>query len=278
MLFELHCHSWYSKGTKIPWECLMSPKDIMKTAKRLGISGVALTDHRTTKGWKEARKEAKKNGLIFIPGIELQTREGHLIALGVSDDVENYLGLEETIDRIHEQGGLAIAPHPFDLKGDGIGNKGLERVDAVEVFNPMNLDKLSNWVAEKRAKDLGKPMVVGSDAHTQKMMGYALNISGANDLDSILKEIKNNKLMFRTRYFPLKILIDWYRERFIRSYVDVLNYIGDNYVYPKALVARALLNKFIKSRNVFWDGLAHFGLGVSIAYSMFRLTRNYFIS
>ncbi|NIO21820.1 MAG: PHP domain-containing protein [Candidatus Aenigmarchaeota archaeon] len=270
MLFELHCHSWYSKGTKIPWECLSSPKEIMKQAKRLGLSGVALTDHKTTKGWKEAGEEAKKLRLLFIPGVELQAREGHIIALGISEGIDNHLGLEETIERIHEQGGLAIAPHPFDLKGDGIKNNGIEKVDAIEVFNSMNLDKLSNWVAEKKAKDLGKPMVVGSDAHTPEMMGYAVNISGATDLDSLLKEIKKNRLMFRTRYLHLNNLIDWYRERFIRSYVDVLNYIGDNYVYPKAIVARTLLNKFIKSRNVFWDALAHFGLGVSTVYSMLK--------
>lgn len=270
MLFELHCHSWYSKGTKIPWECLSSPGDIMKRAKRLGLSGVALTDHRTTRGWKEAEEEARMLGLIFIPGVELQTKEGHLIALGINEMVENYMTLEETIERIHEQGGLAVAPHPFDLKGVGIKN-GIEKADAVEVFNAMNLDKLSNWIAETKANKLGKPMVAGSDAHSLDMIGYAINISNANDTDSLLKEIRRGEIMFRASYFPLKILVEWYRERFIRSYVDVLNYVNNNYVYPKAVLARTLLNRFIKSRNVYWDVLAQFGLGVSRVYSLFKL-------
>ncbi len=270
MLFELHCHSWYSKGTKIPWECLSSPRDMVRRAKKLGLSGLALTDHRTTKGWEEASREAKRLGLIFIPGVELQTLEGHLIALGITEEVENHLTLEETIERIHEQGGLAVAPHPFDLKGDGIKN-GIKHVDAVEVFNSMNLDKLSNWIAERKAKEFKKPMVVGSDAHSPDMIGYAVNISNANDTDSLLKEIKRGKLMFRTNYFPMKILIEWYRERFMRSYVDVLNYINNNYFFPKAVIAKALLNRFIRSRNIFWDVLAHFGLGVSRVYSLLKL-------
>jgi len=270
MLFELHCHSWYSKGTKIPWECFSNPRDVVKRAKKIGLSGVALTDHRTTKGWKEASLEAKKLGLIFIPGVELQTLQGHLVALGINEGIENHLTLEETIEKVHEQGGLAVAPHPFDLKGDGIGN-GLEKVDVVEVFNAMNLDKMSNWIAKKKAKDSGKPMVVGSDAHSLDMIGYAVNISNADNLDSLLKEIKENRLIFRTDYFPLKILVEWYRERFIRSYVDVLNYVNNNYVYPKAIVARTLLNRFVRSRNVFWDLLANFGLGISRIYSLFKL-------
>ncbi|NIO22495.1 MAG: PHP domain-containing protein [Candidatus Aenigmarchaeota archaeon] len=271
MLFELHCHSWYSKGTKVPWECMSSPKDIVKRAKRLGLSGVAITDHKTTKCWEEAKEEAKRLGLLFIPGIELQTSGGHLIALGINEGIENHLGLEETIERIHEQGGLAVAPHPFDLKGDGIKN-GIKRADVVEVFNSMNLDKLSNKIAEKKANELGKPMVAGSDAHSLEMIGYAVNISNSSDLDSLLKEIKKQGLMFRTRYLPIKNLVEWYRERFIRSYVDVLNYVNGNYVYPKAVVARTLLNRFVRSRNVTWNALAHLGVGVSRIYSRFKLS------
>jgi len=270
MLFELHCHSFHSKGTKIPWESMSSPRDIFRRAKNLGLHGVALTDHRTTEGWEEAGKEANRLGMVFIPGIELDTNEGHIIALGVSEDIKNNLGLEETIEKVHEQGGLAIAPHPFDLKGDGI-KKGIERADAIEVFNSMNQDRLSNWIAEREAKKLGKPMVVGSDAHSLDMIGYAINISGANDLDSLLKEIKKDRLMFRTNYLPSKILVEWYRERFIRSYVDVLKYINTNYVYPKAVLSRALLNKFVKSRNVVWDLLARFGVNVSRVYGLFKL-------
>jgi len=69
----------------------------------------------------------------------------------------------------------------------------------------------------------------------------------------------------------MKILIEWYRERFMRSYVDVLNYINNNYFFPKAVIAKALLNRFIRSRNIFWDVLAHFGLGVSRVYSLLKL-------
>jgi predicted metal-dependent phosphoesterase TrpH len=272
MLFELHCHSWYSRGTKIPWECVSSPRDIMRRAKSLGLSGVAITDHRTTRGWKEAGEEAKKLGLVFIPGIELETSEGHLIGLGINGWVENNLTLGEAVERIHEQGGLAVAPHPFDLKGYGVKN-GIRQADAVEVFNSMNLDKLSNRIAERKANELGKPMVAGSDAHSLDMIGYAVNISNSEDLDSLLKEIKKQGLMFRTSYLPLKTIVEWYRERFTRSYVDVLRYINGNYVYPKAIVARTLLNRFVRSRNVFWDALAHFGLGASRIYSMFKLLR-----
>ena len=270
MLFETHCHSWHSKGEKIPWECSSNPRDLIRRAKRLGLSGIALTDHNTTKGWDKASKEAKRIGLVFIPGVELKTGEGHLIALGISEDIESYLPLDETIERIHEQGGLAIAPHPFDLKGDGIKN-GIEKADVVEVFNAMNLDKLSNRVAEKRAKELSKPMIVGSDAHSLDMIGYAVNISEATDMDSFLDDVKQGKLMFRTEYLPLRALVEWYRERLICSYVDVLRYVNNSYIFPKAVLAKTLLNRFVRSKNVSWEILAKFGVEISRIYSMLKI-------
>jgi flagellar biosynthesis component FlhA len=57
---HLHCHSHYSKGKVISWEALHSPAEIVRAARARGLAGIALTDHDTNKGWKEAAAEAKK--------------------------------------------------------------------------------------------------------------------------------------------------------------------------------------------------------------------------
>lgn len=268
MKFELHCHSFYSKGEKIPCEGLNSPKQIIRRAKNIGLDGIALTDHKVITGLKQAEKEAKKQRIIFIPGIELQTKAGHLIGLGVNEKIKNFLSLDETIDKIHEQGAITIAPHPFDIKGDGIRDE-ISKVDIVEVFNALNIDKLSNYLTEKKVNN--KPVVVGTDAHSLEMIGYCLNLINANDMDSVLKQIKKKKVKFEKNYIPLNVIIDWSRERLIRSNIDVLNYINENYWFPKNRIAKTLLNKFIESESKIWGILATFSLNLSRIYGTFRL-------
>ena len=85
MLIELHCHSHSSRGRKIPWEAFMSPRDIMEAAKERGIGGVAITDHGDSRAWKEAGSAARELGIVFIPGIEIGSRGGHVIGLGLNE-------------------------------------------------------------------------------------------------------------------------------------------------------------------------------------------------
>ena len=187
--FELHSHSYYSKATKIKWEGISSPAQVVRTAKRKGLGGIALTDHSTTKGWKEASREAEKIGIIFIPGIEIDSGEGHILAYGINEIIKDNLGLMETLDRIRAQGGVSAAAHPYDIRGMGCREL-MDRADMVEVFNSLNMDRFSNWKAERRAKNLGLRMIAGSDAHTLDMIGASRNLVPAYDMDSFLKNIK----------------------------------------------------------------------------------------
>ncbi len=269
MKFELHCHSSYSKGTKIKWECLSSPSDVIDTAKWKGLDAVALTDHRTTKGWNEAEKEAKKQGIVFIPGQEVHTKDGHLLALGINEQIPNGRPLKETVERVHMEGGITVAPHPFDIKDEGVG-EGIKYVDAVEVFNSLNLDRLSNNLAYKKAKKYGKPMVVGSDAHSLSMIGTSINHAKAKDMKGILKAIKSGQISLERHYISTGVLIEWVRERFLRSYYDVIKYINTNYNPVKAAFARFLLNKFLKYRKIPWAFFARISILISGGYSLIK--------
>ena len=271
MLFELHCHSLYSRGRKIPTEALASPRDIMRHAKRLGLGGIAITDHNTIKSWKEARAEARKEGIVFVPGCEISSSKGHILGLGLNSSIKPGLGVEETLDRIHEQGGLAIAAHPFDIKGYGI-KYDFRRTDAVEVFNAVAIDRVTNMFCERKVRKSGKPMVAGSDAHTLNMIGAAVNVIDGNSLDSILKKIKKGEVGVRKGYVPLKEAFYWSRERLVRSENDVRTYIEKNYSFPKAHISRFLLNRFLTSRRERpWIWLGGFGTGLSSLYAGLRV-------
>jgi len=264
--FDLHAHSHYSKGTKIPCEALASPRDIVAAAKEKGLAGFALTDHDDIQGWKEAANEAKKQGIVFIPGEEINTQRGHLVALGISEFIEPKLGLEETIDMIHQQGGIAMAVHPFDIKGSGVGED-MIKADVAEAFNSMNMDRFSNMIAEKKARALEMPMAANTDAHTAEMLGTASTTIDADNMDSAFKRMIKGRTELNKGYVPANVLVEWARERMATSYDDIMRYIKGNYRQPKAWVSEALLHKFIfTSRKRWYDALARFGISCSVVY------------
>jgi len=100
---DLHVHTHYSDSTG-------SVKRILEIAQNKGLDGLAITDHNTLRGVKEAQME--NHNLIIIPGVELMTTQGEILALGVKHLIPKKMLMIETIKRIHAQGGLAIIPHP----------------------------------------------------------------------------------------------------------------------------------------------------------------------
>lgn len=65
-MIDMHIHSWFSDGQH-------SPTEIVKMLKEKNVRIFSLTDHDTFLGIKEAKEEAEKNNILFIPGIELST-------------------------------------------------------------------------------------------------------------------------------------------------------------------------------------------------------------
>jgi predicted metal-dependent phosphoesterase TrpH len=76
-LIDLHTHSSVSDGTE-------TPAELVAAARAAGLDTVALTDHDSTAGWREAADAASGTELTVIPGMELSAREGwrsvHLLA------------------------------------------------------------------------------------------------------------------------------------------------------------------------------------------------------
>jgi len=265
--FELHCHSWHSKGKKIPWEGISPPGMIARTLKRKGISGFAITDHDSIKSWKEASGEARRLGLVHIPAVEISTASGHVIGLGITESVPAGMPVEETVDEIRSQGGIAVAPHPFDIRNEGVKNE-FSKCDAVETFNSLNLTKIENMIAARKARRLRMPAVGGSDAHLLQALGATVNYIDASDADSALKKIKKGKVLIEGKYIPVPVIVWWIRERMRMSYADIEEYIDRNYSAPRANVSRFFLNKFVKSDSPFWNFVGNAAVNLSIAYSI----------
>jgi predicted metal-dependent phosphoesterase TrpH len=197
LLIDLHCHSRFSA------DGVAEPEELVAEARAKGLSGFAITDHNTCAcvdyfeehGFLN-REGLPVNGLLIIPGQEITTAEGHLLALGVRLP-DNLKGIDalEAVRLIHEKGGLAIPPHPYDRFRAGIREPVLEtlELDALEVFNAATTLKRYNRHAFAYAQARGLPMTASSDAHDSEALGTAYSIleaetfSVAGVLDAIRK-------------------------------------------------------------------------------------------
>ncbi|MFH0832706.1 MAG: CehA/McbA family metallohydrolase [Candidatus Aenigmatarchaeota archaeon] len=168
--FDLHTHSRYSDG-------INTPEEIVRYAKAIGLDGIAVTDHDSVKGLKEAEKIAKEVKIMLVPGVEITTHAGDILALNVS---EVFHGSPlEIIDKIHSAGGIAILAHPFiGLTHDSLINskEALKKIDAIEIFNAFTPLEY-NIQAMEFANRFGIAGVAGSDAHFLEAVGTAFTIS-----------------------------------------------------------------------------------------------------
>jgi predicted metal-dependent phosphoesterase TrpH len=207
---DLHVHTRYSGLTTVSFlrfpDSVSYPDDVVKAAERRGLDVLCVTDHNSIKGAVEARKFAKD--IEIVTGAEIETLEGDLLALFISEDIPKDRPVEETIDMIHAQGGLAIVPHPFSSHCDALGRRlnGL-KVDGVEVFNAAHRDGYSNEAARILTGGLDTAFVGSSDAHATTMVGNAYTTFEGNTAEDLRRAILAKKTSFVGKATPLKDLV-----------------------------------------------------------------------
>ncbi len=187
---DTHVHTKYSGFTKYSLaefpESISEPGMVVKAAIRRGLDVLCITDHNSIAGALKAQQYAADKEIEVVIGEEVSTTEGEVIGLFLQERIDPWLGAEETAKRIHEQGGIAIAPHPFSPHCSCLGRKAQHLdLDGVEIFNAIHRDPYSNRLASRNFVANGKAITGGSDAHSTEMVGNAYTTfsgSSANDL------------------------------------------------------------------------------------------------
>ena len=162
MKLDLHVHTDRSRDGRTRFD------ELVPNIRRAGLDGLAITDHNILS--KDTLEEA-----LFIPGIEISSREGHIIGLGIPTPIPRGLTADETIRQIHQHGGVAIVAHPYDLFRSAINPELLTTMpDAIEVINSASILHSITWKrAGKFAEKNGLPQTAGSDSHIPETIGKA---------------------------------------------------------------------------------------------------------
>jgi predicted metal-dependent phosphoesterase TrpH len=194
---DLHTHTLFSG------DGVSSPEQNIASARAKGLHGFAITDHNTCEAIAYLldqglmREDGKPvDDFLIIPGVEVTTAEGHLLCIGATLPTPARLKgrpAREVCELIHDRGGLAIPPHPYDLFRAGIRFNTLETlpVDAIEVFNAATTLRRYNRYAFKYAQLRKLPMTAASDAHHYAAIGTAYTILNTDDLSvkGVLEQI-----------------------------------------------------------------------------------------
>ena len=186
---DLHVHTVMSTDAHTRRE------DLPAIIKHRGLDGVAVTEHN--------KFDPPKLDALILPGVEISSRDGHIIALGIQEMIQPRLSEDETIRLIHEQKGVAIIAHPYDPVSVCVKISRLKtRPDAVETVNSDALSfYISNWLARRDAVAFNLPQVGGSDSHIPQTIGDAYTIVDASSgtVNDVIEAIRAGKVEARGR-------------------------------------------------------------------------------
>ncbi len=175
-LADLHIHSIHS-----PDGIASVPAILKHVAQNTDLDVIAITDHNSMAGVRQALDLAPRYGVAVIPGCEVSTSEGHLLALFIERLVPAGLSLAQTLRRVAAQGGLCVAPHPLargchslslDAIRAALRDVSLARTLAgVEVYNGGLIYTRRNLAVAAQARQLPTADIGASDSHVLHTIG-----------------------------------------------------------------------------------------------------------
>jgi predicted metal-dependent phosphoesterase TrpH len=189
-----------------------TPKEVVEHAvRRAKLDVIAITDHDTIEGALRARDHAARRARFHvIVGEEVSSRDGHIVALFIERRVRPGMSAAATLDAIHDQGGLAVAVHPFwrtqrrTRSGPvhGVGWLAAELdFDAVEVENATPGFYLVNQLAHRLNLGLGAAELGSSDAHILDAVGRAFTEFPGKTPEALRSAIESGKTAARRRRY-----------------------------------------------------------------------------
>ena len=230
-LADLHIHTIFS------YDASASISMVLEHARRVGLDVIAVTDHDEIIGSLRARELAPRYGVEAVPGIEITTAEGDLLAFNITKKIPRGLPLIDTILRVGELGGFCVAPHPM---AGGIGMKSLSATSiasalrqpdvfrillGIETYNATALDRECNRFAAVLAEQFGLAQTGSSDAHVAGAVGLGATEFEGHTAGDLLKALHEGttKVHRQKEWNSARILGSWAANYLGSAFMRIIN-------------------------------------------------------
>ncbi|MBI5206434.1 MAG: PHP domain-containing protein [Candidatus Firestonebacteria bacterium] len=194
MKIDMHVHSIFSGDSTL------EPRAMINRAKEIGLNAICITDHHSFLASQMLDSIAQKENFKIFRGAEYHTSHGHLLVFGIYDDSFNsgrYLPIQDVIDKVQSDGGIAIPSHPYHkgyshYLGDYVFK--LKKIYALEIINAKIIDE-ENEMAQKASKMLKLPGIGSSDAHSLEELGKAYTVFDdyIGSMKDLIEALKNGR-------------------------------------------------------------------------------------
>lgn len=243
---DLHIHSTYSR------DATTTIRAILKQASDVHLDVIAITDHDEIRGALEACKLGYEYGIQVIPGVEITTKEGHLVALFIEELPPAGKSLIETLAIIGELGGIAIAPHPFNGLPGSLNMESvvgaLTNPKAKAVLKGMETHNMGTQsfdsTAQKLSIYLPLAKIASSDAHVYWAIGAGRTEFAGETTQDLRKAIENNTTIPipYEEEFSARAIFSWVRRIALRRF----GYASDTTSASQPINTQKMTQSFIK--------------------------------
>lgn len=176
-LADLHIHTLHSAdGTA-------RVIDVLRRARDIGLDVIAITDHDAIKGALEALELSFRFDVEVIPGVEVSTADGDLLAFNIRRLPRRKRSLIDTLLEVGDMGGFCVAAHPmsggwrikslsaYTIRQAYCHPRAAQVLIGIEAYNASVLDRQSNAWANNLAERLRVAKTGSSDAHVLSAIG-----------------------------------------------------------------------------------------------------------
>lgn len=214
---DLHMHSTYSDG------CATIEEILAYVQHETDLDVIALTDHDVIEGALRARDlwDSGSYRFDFIVGEEVTTTEGHLLGLFIEKRIPAGLSMEQSIDLIHAQGGLAVVAHPLHrFFRHSCQRNVMDRIcaskdvwfDGAETWNASFCGFYANYIAMGTNRSVyGLPELGNSDAHMLKAIGSGHTWFEGKNARDVRATIEAGKTAPGGKFWDVQAYYDWIR-------------------------------------------------------------------
>lgn len=195
---EVHAHTLASDG-------MVSAVELVQAAAAIGLNVLCITDHDTVSDLGPASDAGAALGVDVVRGEEVTASFPpgiHIVGLFLERQIRMHMSVEDTVDAIHDAGGLAVIAHPFmptwfASMTPGKARSLLEsrRVDGIEIRHtapvlPRTWGLLDTFYAEHRDK-VGAALGAGDSHFGAHDLGRVLTVfpgKGSADLRHAIED------------------------------------------------------------------------------------------